>query len=741
MIKKMTLFLMIFCILSASYLPAVYAESAVHVVGGCCGEESQDVTDENAQSKDTNQPKEPDRNTDKDNDEYNKPTLIAKEGCYFSTISFASDHYMAGLFPEVKEGFNIGDWDLLDAQLTLSLSTTQLVQECVSDITIAINGVRFYSERIPITDGTHREIIVKIPVEHINEGYNTLSVEGYLRTNNGYPCVDDVTVASWMNIFKESFIEISYFPLQECNSIADFYTGFSSIEALENNESAVVLPTNYDNDEIDAALTIMAGISRKAIKDYQNIKLIACDTCAGAQGMKYVIYVAKTEHLPEILSEALLNNKSIQEYSPGMFLIQGMGEINVLVVTGKDKALFDKAAAILSDSITMNQLKGKTKIIENDEDVFVRKEGAKQYTKLTEEGTYFDGPFRQKHNYYINFESNRKLTYGSELALYFRYSKNLDFDHSLVSVYVNDIPIGSLKLSEARAEGDNIVLPIPTDINVVGSFTLTVAFDLETGDWCSLRESETPWAYVTNESILKLNSVEVPYYLFENYPYPFISGGELNDVVFVLPDNNEDIDLNMMGRFMLTLGQYMKYNTGNLSVARATNAGDLDGKNVITVGTYKNNPFIAGLNEELFFRFYQGGVGLMSNEKLVLEATYSGTLGTAQIIESPYSKTKNAILVMASSNKADLKNAMTYFGDTKELWKLYGDGLVADKEDIFLYRFKQENDKEDISEDFFERADVVNLIYVAGAILAILIVAVIFITIKYRRIRDNEEIK
>lgn len=665
--------------------------------------------------------------------------LIAEDGGYISTSSFASDHYMVGLFSEITEGFNTGAWDIADAQLTLSFSTTQLVSEFLSDITISINGVRFYSENVPVTDGTRRELTVKIPVEHITEGYNVIAIEGYMRTYNGQPCTDDVTSASWLNVFKESFVEISYRPVQPCRSISDFYSGFTSIEALENNQSAVAVATDYDTDEMDTALTVLAGVSRKAVKHYQNIHFIACDTCDGAESMKYVIYIAKPGHLPEKLATALSQNGGIEGSDAGLFMIPG--GINVLIVTGNDGAALDKAAAVLSDPVLMNQLKGSKKIIDKDEDVFVRKEGVKQYTKLTEAGTYLDGPFRQKHDYLIDFENNRKLAYGSELDLYFRYSENLDFDRSLISVYVNNVPIGSQKLSQAKAEGDNIVLNIPTDTEVTGSFTLTVAFDLEVKDlWCTQRQSETPWAYVSSESMLKLNSVEVPYYLFENYPYPFISGGEFNDVVLMMPDKNSDLDLDLMGKFMLTLGQYIKYNTGEFSVARASEPGDLNDKNVIAVGTFTNNPFIAGLNDQLFFRFYSNGAGIMPNEKLLIEPSYSTTLATAQMIQSPYSDVKNAILVIASANKGDLKNALTYFGDTKELWKLYGDGFVADKDELFLYRFKEENAKEkNVPEEFFERTDVMSLIYVAGAILIILLVAVIFMIKRYRRGHDHEE--
>ncbi len=665
------------------------------------------------------------------------PVLKVGEGDYISTSSFTADHYMVGLFSVINEGFNLGMWDIHDAQFTLSFSTTQLVSEVLSDITISVNGVRFYSERVPVTDGTRRELTVKIPVEHLVEGYNYISIEGYIRTYNGLPCVDDVTTANWMNVFKESFIEIAYSPLQTCSSIDEFYSCFTSIDALENSQSAVVLPTNYTIEEISAAFKILAGISSKAVKYYENIELLAADKLTNIKGKKYVIYVAKSDNISSyILPEGVENLTGSQAE-----LILSQGDMSTLVVSGDNDAALSRAAALFGDATTMSQLKGTTKIINEDEDIYTRKEGVKQYTKITETGTYLDGAFRQKADFFIDFPNNRKLAYGSEATVYFRYSENLDFDRSLVSIYVNGVPIGSKKLSQAQAEGDSLTVNIPTDIKVTGSFVITIAFDLEIKDlWCTLRQTEMPWAYITSDSMLKLNSVEVPYFLFENYPYPFISGGEFNDVVFVIPDSNNDLDLKYAGGFMLTIGQYLKYNTGNFVVSRASVPGDLEGKNIITMGTFLDNPFIASLNENMFFKFYDNGAGIMSNEKLYLESFYSMSLGTAQLIQSPYSTTKNAVLLIASADKKYTGNSAKYFTDTKELWKLYGDGFVADKDDIYLYRFKEEEQlEEELAETIFERADVMNLIYISAAIFAMLLVGILFLLIRYRRTNDYEK--
>ena len=661
--------------------------------------------------------------------------LTLATGGLVSTTEFGTDYYMTGLFSDVTKGFNIGEWDIQDARFTMSFSTTQLVSEYISNITISINGVRFYSENVPVTDGLRRSLTLKIPVEHLVEGYNTIRIEGYIRTYNGLPCVDDVTSANWMNIFSESVIEVSYTPAAACESIDQFYTGFTSIDALENSQSAVALATGFDDDELDAAFTVLAGVSSKATKDYQNIDLLAADSLTHLKNKKYVIYIAKPGNLPAELAQAV--DAAGGTEGSGAVLALVAGGTNVLVVSANDGAGLDLAAAELGNADVMNQLKKTVKRISASEDVFMRKEGTAQYVYPTESGTYLSGPFRQKVDYFVNFANNRQLAYGSELELHYRYAENLDFNRSLVTVYVNNVPIGSQKLSLESARDDVMVLDIPTDVEVTGSFTLTVAFDLEIEDlWCTLRQEETPWAYISAESTLKLNSIEAPYYLFDNYPYPFVSGGEFNETVLVLPDRNNDIDLTLMGDFMLTLGQFIKYNTGSLSVVRASGPGELEGKNVIVVGTPEDNAAILQLNDKLFFQFNSDGVGIRSNEKKLLEETYAKTLASAQLIESPYSSVRNAVLVIASTDEEDLKNAMDYFGDSANLWKLSGDGFVADEDEVFQFRFKEEAEtQQEETKVLLEQSDIMNLLLVGGAVLVLLAVALILTVRKYRRER------
>ncbi|MBA5819437.1 glycosyltransferase, partial [Escherichia coli] len=70
--------------------------------------------------------------------------------------------------------------------------------------------------------------------------------------------------------------------------------------------------------------------------------------------------------------------------------------------------------------------------------------------------------------------------------------------------------IGSQKLTAKKANGDKLTFQIPSDLNVKGDFSVTVAFDLVlTNNYCGfIADSEIPWAYITPESKINLNTSE-----------------------------------------------------------------------------------------------------------------------------------------------------------------------------------------------------------------------------------------
>lgn len=659
----------------------------------------------------------------------------AAEKEYLHEETFSADYRLQGLLSSCSQTFQAGDWDVRQAQLHLYYTSTMLVLEEISDFTVSINGRPVYSEKISITNGEIQSVVIPIPTECIREGINQISIESYIRTNEEDPCRDDVTDAGWMMILQESQISVRYLPAVDCDSIVDIYGQLSSIEGLENKESAVVIPAGADDGELTAAALALAGISANAALSYDAMEFITAAPGDAMPDKKYILYISSLENcLPQIVSAMSEEQTEAAHKDAVMFYMKGGGGQNILVVTGENPEALENACRLLGNSALMGQMKGGSTRVSAGDDVSVRKED-KVESRLTETGSYVDGPFSQTATFYIEQAANLKVAAGSRLKLKFRYAQNLDFSRSLVTVYLGETPLGSKKLTREGANGDSLTVDIPENLMQTGSFNLNITFDLEIQDMeCTLRRQDMPWAYITSESTLLLKTEEIPYLLFDYFPSPFITGGSFHQLAVILPARESAEDLGIFASLMLTLGRYLTDNTGDIRVRRADDMGDLSAVNIISIGKYKDNPIVQQQNDSLYFKFSTDGKTILSNEKMKIEQSYGATLGTAQLLYSPYSASKYGLLLITGATEQGLKQASVYFTDVTNTWRIYGDGFVTDQNDIYCFTFGEDNARrKSLSDRLASQGQVYALTLAGSCMLFLMLFAYIMLMKKYYR--------
>ncbi|WGX75588.1 cellulose biosynthesis cyclic di-GMP-binding regulatory protein BcsB [Paraclostridium bifermentans] len=153
------------------------------------------------------------------------------------------------------------------------------------------------------------------------------------------------------------------------------------------------------------------------------------------------------------------------------------------------------------------------------------------------------------------------------MNLKFRYAKNLDFERSLVTVYVNDKPISSKKLSLEKADNDTLEVNLPTDVLGKNYYKIKIVFNLELKDlMCVTRDTDNPWAYILDSSFIKFDFKDNNSLNFKSYPYPFIDNQQANDLNVVVSKNLNSSDLSNIANIIGNMGRDAVYNTGNLNV-------------------------------------------------------------------------------------------------------------------------------------------------------------------------------
>lgn len=311
-----------------------------------------------------------------------------------------------------------------------------------------------------------------------------------------------------------------------------------------------------------------------------------------------------------------------------------------------------------------------------------------------------------------------------------------------MTVSINNTPVGSKKLTKELANGDVLTLDVPQSLNISGNFSVTVAFDLEMANAiCTPNTEQMPWAYISKESMMRLNTKDRTELLLSNYPYPFLRDGIFNRVAVVLPQEMDDYAYQSLGNIFNMLGQYAGGNTGDVHYYSDDVASDnLKDNNIIAIGTYKNNKVIRDNNDKLFFKYNKDGSTLLSNEKIAIEEQYGAGIGTLQLLDSPYESGRGLLAVTAVSSESYYL-VSKLIASEKDRWKVYGDGVVADKDgQVNAYRFKTLSGaaKESTVAQIIERSDVLGFVVAAVLMITLVIVSLLLLLRKHMKKRGDK---
>lgn len=669
-----------------------------------------------------------------------------KNGGYVHEQSFSTESTLIGMMTQHSDFFHTGNWKISEAKLMLVFSTSQLIHWNSATLTISLNGDEIYSSLIPVTNGQRETLIIDLPIQSIIIDYsNNLLFKADFRGNENEDWEDDDTCdeedyeTSWINIFKESYVLIAYVPQAPCDTIAQFYHQFTSIDALENKKSAFCLPENAGSNELTAMAAAATGISGNAVLAYENIAYCTARTFSEMDPYDYILYFSLYKNLLPQIAEALSPEQKTLAEADAVAALLHQGNRNILVITGKNEKALENTGYMLANPKYVRSISGDTKRINENDDFLMRHESVDQYMQLTQIGDYVNGLFRQSIDYVIDYPENRTIASSSEIDLDFSYSENLDFNKSLITIYINDIPIGSKKLSRDKASGDNLLVSIPDDQVIVGDFTIKIAFDFSVQElWCKVDPNEIPWGYISNTSMLKIMSIDQSRLIFENYPSPFLRDGRLNNLVVVLPDNPQDADYQAMNKILITIGKFQKDNTGSIKVTFSSDPGDLSAANVISIGRWEKNLIAQDQEDILFFRFASenGSISIQPDEKRLIDSSYGNSLGICQIVGSPYSEYLHGLVIISGITDEGMLNAAGFLGTTNNLWKIKGDVYIAisDKENIsYYYSEDHSSDKPATYQSPPETTDISRIMVIAGSLIILCLFAAGFIYAKYRK--------
>ena len=545
---------------------------------------------------------------------------------YHKDFEYNSDVTLDGVFQTNSYYFQIENyWETRYAFAEMQIDVSQLISDVPASLTFMVNDTPVVSYRIDYANGRSQTLYVSIPTRLLREGYNSFAITGYARIYDEDGCLDDFTDANWISIRKESYIQIGYELMDHQSSISFFpYPFISSVDSTGSG-SYVAVSDAMSNRELAAALALRAELAKKTGLEDRVHLVAGSDMPAGADGM---ILISEYDHLsPENRArvDARITGDALADHALVLFAEDGGAPL--LLITSKDADCLMEAAAMLMDDERVRQEKGSAALVEKGgielmQDALAENMTASgRYTlkDLMEGGLEFIGPFHQEAFIYLPYSGGFVLSESSKVVLNYRYSENLNFDRSMITVYWGDVPVASKKLTPEGAGGDELSFTMPQDVIGTHADSIRIAFELELPElFCTPRMDEMPWAYISDESVFYLPMGVNTQYKFDLRPYPFEQNSVYNDLVVVIPEQIADYELEALSHLLTAYGVSIEP-YGNIQVVREGElTDDLRKHHLIVFGTYQGNSEVQRLNEYLGFVFNEDGSAYESNRALIL---------------------------------------------------------------------------------------------------------------------------
>lgn len=659
----------------------------------------------------------------------------------YETAFTGSDNALAGSSAQ-QQYFTVMDyWNVDTVKVNLHFQVSQINEDQQSSVTLSLNGIPFYSFRPSRENNGEQSLSIAAPKGFLKEGSNTLGIQGNLKTgaDDDQLCSVDNTQDSWLHLFNTSNIAVRYTAKAITGGIQDFSARFSGMDTVKNSRSLLAVPENASGSELESATYALSGFAKGNTLNDKTIPLLPYreDT---VRDKRAVVLVAMYDHLPAGLKSLVSTGADLGTHA--VIQLVNKDSSPVLIVTSSDESLLIKAGRLIASRELMSQISGDLKVVDDVTDVADPAPPISSNVTFTETGDKLTGPNHQEQTYFVSLPSNRSIADDGKISLDFRYAENLDFDRSLVTVSINNTPIGSKKLTKALANGDILNLDVPQSLSISGNFSVTVAFDLELANSiCTPNTEQMPWAYISKESLMRLNTRDRTELLLSNYPYPFLRDGLFNHVAVVLPKEMDDYSYMALGNVFNLLGQYASGNTGDVHYySGEVNADHLDNNNIVAIGSYKNNKIIRDNNGSFFFKYSKDGSTLLSNEKIAIEEQYGAGIGTLQLLNSPYGS-GHGLLAITGVSSESYYLVSKLIGSEKDRYKVYGDGVITDKDgQVKAYRFKTVSGaaKDSVVSQVLERSDVLGFVVAAMLIVTLVIVSLLLMFRKHMKKRGDK---
>lgn len=656
------------------------------------------------------------------------------------TYRVINDIELRGIHGESKWFFLVEkDLKATFFKFNLYCRVNELIKKDISYFTVYMNDLPVKSMRIKDADSkllNGWEIV--IPTYLIKVGYNELKVRSHSRISDN-ACEDDKNIANWVIIDGNTNYVIHYRKDLSSGAISNFPKPFFGMHADDAPGIGVVIPDLYTDQEISAALTLIAHMKYSGSAFDVPSTLVKAGDCQ-ISDFDSLIYVGNYQSVPKDLKGILRNQENLYADSANIYRATlDKGRKPVLMMVSDNGARLMEAVKTLKNSDLKIQMPHKYIKLQPHLDTTIKEQRINDYIYLKDlgiNGIEVKGRNLQVANIGIRIPTNQMLANEANITLNTRYSDNLDFEKSFVSVYLNGIPVGSQRLIRDKRNLHTMTFNVPEELRQKNYFDVRIVFELIPGGIidCKRYLASTPWAYIMEDSSYFFPKQERSLKLLNNLPFPFSRNDDLDSTTIVFPDNPSREDYRIAGKIAAVAGIGVKNNEGIIDAVKGSRLNEKRlVNNLVIFGAPGENSAIKSINSFLWFKYNTQFNTVLSNEKIELLPEASATAVFLELKTSPYNKDKG-MMTITSLDKGSLINTMVFLENEKR-GLLTGDAaIISQNGELQNFRFQKDEDpRPEVNKAQSAGKNIWNLVKFAGLLILFLLISLGFYLYKNKK--------
>jgi hypothetical protein len=440
--------------------------------------------------------------------------------------------------------------------------------------------------------------------------------------------------------------------------------------ALVPDRTLLVVPTDPDIKELQAALNVMSGFGSLVGEQFDFGLVSADELTDDLRANSNLIFVGRPEQL-DLLSAVkfplTVENKkfvSLPTESAADGVIEmavspwNESKVVLLISGGSLDAVVKSAQAISSGNVLTYENPALAYVAEVQplsdslpviEDFTFQSLGYKNET--------LSGLGLNSVQYLFNASKEQVASKDALINLIYYHSGLLDYGFSSFSVELNNEVISSTAFSKESEQLSTLQVKIPPGILRFGENRLTVSARMLTTTSCDATGFSDPWLTISDQSNIHLPAVtsvssSTPSLLdLKFFPNLFMTHSDLGDVAFILPKSAPS-NWKIAGQMAYELGRSSNPLISNLEAVYADNVPQqvLDENSLIVIGRSSTIPLLSQINNQLPAPFdIASDTANESNMQVVYRIPKGMNVGYLELLDSPFNVEK-PILVLAGNS-------------------------------------------------------------------------------------------